>query len=326
MQRAYDVVKKLLVLVFLYSASQWLIVNSPFEKPVSVTESAGTVFAATTLALMIFSCGSIVFWIFLRGEKRRYVRESELAIGGVTLVFALSLWLVTTSSSIKRPVFGPDSGGIVLTAASLALFIFSTLIAVAALVGWPNFEKYVKLKVQEAVGVPFTDIQKSIDTTLKEVRNELRGRSLSTAGVQLGELSLGKDSLQVERRDLFDSAVESCRRGFRELENAAPGPRLMALNNWLYYSTFQKRPLTELTEEQALKYARELEKVGRENKATHLQLTYGRVVARRISSLEERASAKYLLNDLIPELSASARKEAQDCIRLLSFDDPRVAE
>lgn len=323
-ERGVTIASKIMALAVLFLVLCWLIINSPIAKPVSFADMTGTLLATSTLMIILCSGASVVYWVLFRKRRgRRYLKQSLVAIAGVSLIFFLSLWLVT-ATSVQRPIFGVEFGGLLLGAASLALFVFSTLIAIAALVGWPNFAKYIKSSVQEAISAPLDSIHKSIDTTLKEIRDELRGRSLSYAGLQLGELSLGKDSLQVEREELFNSAVESCRRGFRELEHAATGPRLMALNNWLYYSTFQKKPLIELTENKALEYARELEEAGRANKAVHLQLTYGRVIARCISSLEERAKAKNLLNDLMPQLSASERREAQDCIRLLNFNDPRM--
>jgi len=313
-RKRYRVLRESGYVLLLFGGSLWLIVHSPIAKTATFADSVGTLVAAVTLCLILLACAAILVSLFWREERRQYARQTITAMGFSALVFGMSFWLVT-NSSIEKPVFGADWGGVVLTAATLALFVFSTLIALVALVGWPNLDKFIMRKIHEVV-----------DPTLNTIQRELRGRSSCTAGYALGELSLGKgkESIRVERRELLEAAVDSCFTGFRELEGAGDGPRLMALNNWLYYSTLLKDPLPLLTDSEALEYARELEKVGRRVRATRLQLTYCRVVARRIGDHEERMRAKTLLHSITKQLSPYESIEAQDCLKLLEINDPKL--
>lgn len=205
-----------------------------------------------------------------------------LGLGATTYLFSASFWFITHSTLEGLEAATLDtSAGVLLTAASLALFVFSSLIAMAGLVGWPRLKKYVKERVAKAI---------------EPVKVELRGRSFSNAGYALGEISLGRDTFLVERRALLDSAVESCHLGFRALENATVGPRAMALNNWIYYMTFQER---RAQDPDALNYARELDKLGRKENRHHLRLTYCRAVACYSENLEERSKAIRTVSKMI---------------------------
>lgn len=245
------------------------------------------------------------------GMTKDLVRVA-LGLAATMSLFCSSLWFISHSTlEGLKPATLDTSAGVLLTAASLALFVFSSLIAIAAIISWPGLKQHINLSVRE-----------STDPKLKEIQSELRGRTYSNTGFALGELSLGKDTFQVERPALLDSAVESCWLGFLQLEEASDNPRLMALNNWLYFMTFQSGPPQKLGRRAVLEYANELEMIGRKHDAPRLQLTYCRAVACYETDPSERDRAKALLRNLAGKPSPYELREAQFCGLL--FEDPQL--
>lgn len=300
----------------LIGASLWLVVHSPIPERASVTRSSGvilsgaviTLFVAITIVVVLALAGKLRPESF-RTDRARTLYKASRAVALVTTLFCASLWLIG-HTSLTPPALDASWAGTLLAAASLALFIFAILIALAAAIGWPELKRYV-----------LRQVEKKIDP----LRKELRGRSLSNTGYSLGELSLSKGTFQVERRELLDLAVDSCRLGYLQLEQASDGPRLMALNNWLYYMTFQEGPPQD---PDILTHAQELYRVGVKNQAVRLQLTYCRVIARYPPSAvnEEWVRARAIVQLMCKKsppyqtLSRYEVKEANFC-RLI-FDDP----
>ncbi len=179
---------EIVAIAFLVAGMLWIIVST-LPKSNSLSDSMGMLLAASALGVVILTVATILHKTFVLGKKRRYVKKYAYAVGGVGLIFGLSLWLVNMYSSNQGSVFGSgsDAGGILLGAASLALFVFSTLIAMAGLIGWPRLKKYIKERVEKA---------------LEPVRIELRGRSFSNAGYALGEISLGRDTFSSVRLEV----------------------------------------------------------------------------------------------------------------------------
>jgi len=251
-------------------------------------------------------------------SRARSLLSGILAIGFIALLFSASYYFLVRASqtptssedtkpspAITQPVRVKDSEGILLAAASLALLVFTAFAAVVGIFGWKEVQEYIRTRVLAEVR-----------GDLEEYKNQLRGRSASILGHIQGELSLEKPSFKVLHPDLLEQAVDNCREGFRFLKESKGGPRLMALNNYLYYLAILGR---RIPGDQFLRLAEELLAVGQEYKVSRLQLTYCRFVATYSSDGNQKAIAAMIVEDLIlgKVIDKHEHEEARHCLRLL---------
>ncbi|HEV7671193.1 MAG TPA: hypothetical protein VGS22_21970 [Thermoanaerobaculia bacterium] len=235
-------------------------------------------------------------------------------VGLVAILFSGSLALIV-NSPLSKPAPISDSSSILLSAASLALFIFSSLVGIAAIFGWQQLQRDIDVKVRE-YGMNY---QLESQKKFADIENELRGRSASLIGFMLGELSIDYSGarMRVVREDLLRDSVHYCQEGFRRLKDSNdPGPRLLSINNYLYYYSLAN---PKSGNPSILRYVDELLAVGQENDKIHLQLTYCRIVALFSKDSKQRREAKEVVNDLIENKNLDRRqtKEAEGCLDLL---------
>ncbi len=240
-------------------------------------------------------------------KQRSEFWDKVVGIVECALALALTFLVVILSLRILSEVPPPphfllnDLAALLFGSASLALFIFSSLITIIAVLGWNNIIKNVQEKVEA-----------STEKKLQAVALEMRGRSYSNLGLLLGELSQTPGTFSFENSDRLALAVKICQAGYNILKDFSPGPRLMSLNNLVYYRS-QKKDRGDYA--YLLGKARELRAAGEENKIPCLLLTFCRVVvtfAEEVSESElEDASA--ILQSLIRKtgLEPSERKEAE---------------
>src|SRR6185295_11580682 len=87
------------------------------------------------------------------------VGKGFLAAGAVVLLFAASLYLVAHSRFDDTTPLNRDAASLLLSAASLALLVFATLIAFAGLIGWRFVENAVNRRVDERIPPRFSELQ-----------------------------------------------------------------------------------------------------------------------------------------------------------------------
>jgi uncharacterized membrane protein YqhA len=95
-----------------------------------------------------------------------------------------------------------DLSTILTSTGTIALFIFSMLIAAVAIVGWQTFEGKVKETVQALTA-----------ERLKTTEKEARGRSIAILGYVIGENSLDPERWCPTDVERLKEAIHHCRHG-----------------------------------------------------------------------------------------------------------------
>src|ERR1700758_1363741 len=124
-----------------------------------------------------------------------------LVAGGVVVLWAGALYLVIAALRLGVPRGLLPSLGELATllfgAASLALFIFSILIAGVAIIGYETLREGAR-----------KDIEAAMRSRIDVLESELRGRVLSVIGFMIGTLHSTPDQLeQHEHRPFLSEAV-----------------------------------------------------------------------------------------------------------------------
>ncbi len=236
-------------------------------------------------------------------------------LGAVTLLFSCALYFIV-NSPIPKLATATDSSALLLSAASLALFVFSSFVAIAGIFGWQQLQRTIEAKVSER----FLLSQLGNDKKLDALENELRGRTASLTGFMLGELSFdySSDGIKIGRPDLLEASVIYCRDGFSRLRySETPDARMFALNNYLFYhSLTNMRPLSPAM----IDAAEDLRTTGLEKNLPYLQLTYCRTIAIYSPSQAKKREAGKIVRGLISRNVLDSRqvKEAEACLKLLN--------
>lgn len=232
------------------------------------------------------------------GIGKSWLFRAFLAVGTACAIWAVSWYLAVSAPPLKGVTLG-DRADVLFGASSIALMLFSLVIALLALIGWGELKSQINEKIEVA-----------LERRFKRYDQELRGRILSGLGFMAGELSIEPGKLDAVNRDRLAMAVELCRAGYRNLQNLGDGPRFNALNNLVFYESILGE---EHRGEFLLESARELRSHGSRTDAARLLLTYCRVVLAYAKPGSEdweqgRMIAESLKKSNLPEYE---RKEAE---------------
>jgi hypothetical protein len=315
-----------------FAGASRLMVRLPIEGSITLPSSAGILAGAATLSIFLVVSFSFLASIYRqqKGEEltteinwkeanlelekkvvKRYLTRLLImaAIGGTAVLFAFSFWLIA-EKQIYTTVFSKDWGGTLLTAASLALFILSSLIAVFGIFGWQNLREHIDNRVKQVSEGRFLELHK-----------ETQGRFYSVMGYNMTELSMEEGSFEPKDMNRIAVAVAHCRRGYEYLKDSSPGPRLMALNNYVYYLCLRRDPSNGPW---LIKQAVELLEAGQRFQVARLVLTYCQVIARYSRAPASRRLAFNLLRQINTDFSMEKHeeKEALYCESLLR--DPEL--
>jgi hypothetical protein len=225
-----------------------------------------------------------------------------LVVSSVLALWAVAVYAVVAALALHTPTKSlptlGDMATLLFGASSLALILFSLLIAVAAIVGWQTLKNEVR-----------KEIEASTHQRIKTLEKELRGRVLTTIGFMIGALHSNPDQLeQDEHKDYLSEAVWYCQQGYDVLKDVRGRGKYMALNNLVYYSCLYGK---ELKGSSLLKEARILKEIGHKYNAPALLLTYCRVILQRGLDKKEFREAKLISTDLLnAELTERQKKEA----------------
>lgn len=251
----------------------------------------------------------------LRPGTRRPLRSLSkqatailLASSFVFLCWAGGWFFINNSPETPLPSLAAgDQADLLFGAASLALFIFSIVIAILAVFGWQTIEG----KIEERV-------ERQLNSRLDRLEREMRGRVWSALGFMIGELSTKTGSLIPVDRDRLAQAIELCQAGYKELYGLGGAAEFMGLNNLVHYLCVEGDGSRR---DFVLESARILKKRGQERERHWLQLTYCRAVLTFSEDASERTAAKALLEALVKsgKLKEYEKKEAKSYIK--KFDE-----
>lgn len=237
-------------------------------------------------------------------------------VGLIVLVCILSyvlIFIAKTSSSVKLGV--GDLAAILFGAASLALFIFSILIALwAAFFGWQTVQGIVRERVEAGMN----KLETSINIKIKLLENELRGRVASVLGHLMGEVSIDPETLKPKDKDRLVEAVHMCEEGYEFLQKVRGPAEFMALNNLVFYSCLsgdQSRP------DFLLNMGRLLKEKSQEKKSTNVLLTGCRAILQYSKDPQEKEAVRSILAGL-SQSAASTRERKEARAHLASFPAP----
>lgn len=128
--------------------------------------------------------------------------------------------LAPTTSDLATIFFG---------ASSLALIIFSLLLAMAAIIEWQSLKRDVRKEIELA---------DAAEKRMTRLEKELKGRMHTVTGLVIG--SLHSDPLAEQQdprdKDYLGEAIYYSQKGYKILKEIEGNGKYMALNNMLYYS------------------------------------------------------------------------------------------
>jgi hypothetical protein len=188
-----------------------------------------------------------------------------------------------------------DLATIFFGASSVALIIFSVLLAGAAIIEWQSVKETIKQATEAA--------NRAADAASGRIGNlekEIRGRVDSLMGLMLATVHSDPLALKQkeEKKDYIAEAVYYCQQGYDRLEDVEGYGKYMALNNLLFYSCLLgKEAKREVFLEQSLR----LRNVGHKFKAAAYLLTYCRVLLTYSNDLGALNEALAIAEQEIPD-------------------------
>jgi hypothetical protein len=231
------------------------------------------------------------------------------------LVWSLSLHFLRDADLERFKMGSSDIGDlatVLFGAASVALFIFSILVALLAIFGWQSIQSEVRSKAEEAA--------KKVTDPLK---SELMGRTLSIQGYLLGESYVDPETFRVRKgqEDALKEAIYLCQQAYEQLKKIKEGSaEYMALNNLIYYTCVSQ----DLSRKDFLcTKALELKRRGQEHDVINLLLTACRVMV-EFGNEPERLEAKSILTSILERRTVSTRERAEAAVYLEWLRDVRI--
>lgn len=197
-------------------------------------------------------------------------------------ILVSALWLGIPGQSL------PNSGEmatLLFASASLALIIFSILVAAVAIFGWQALKNDVR-----------EDIEASTKERINAVENELKGRIFNVMGFMVGTLHSNPDKLDQANKENLAEAVYFCRQGYKMLQNVPGTVRYTALNNLVYYSALYGEADKESF---LLENAEQIKKIGQERDHPDFLLTYCRVILQYSTDAKAIEEARNIAQALV---------------------------
>jgi hypothetical protein len=245
-----------------------------------------------------------------RRQAGRKVSPVLLFLGFFFLLDIAAWCLMRGVLPMRKPDGTPlglvDQATILFGSATVALVVFSLVLAVVAVFGYETIKRSARQEIEE-----------SLKDRLAILEAEMRGRVLTTLGFVIGEISLTRDSLEALDRDRMEDAIRNSEKGYELLHKVGGPAEYMALNNLVYYLSLMG---DQSRGDFILEKAQLLRKAGQEHDAPHLLLTYCKAVLEFGRDGEEKRAARRIAEAVAanPRLSDRKRNEAKSY--LASFD------
>jgi hypothetical protein len=247
-----------------------------------------------------------------RPERSIFVRMLAALIG-VVLFFWIAAALITYYSDVYSYEV-VDVAAILFGASSLALVVFSSFMAILAIVGWQAAKDMIRERVDAAT-----------EAKLEDLKNEIRGRTLTSLGYLVGEMSLEANTLKVQDPVRLHEATELCQEGYNFLKKVPGGAGFMALNNLLYYlGLFGDESRRGFLIDQA----RQLKAAAEEHNAKNLLLTACGVIV-RYGEPTEIEEAKKIISAVALDNRSSLKERREANFYLASLEkavEPSISD
>jgi hypothetical protein len=249
------------------------------------------------------------------GKFARCVRLT-LAISFIIMIWIISFYFMIAGFADMPRVHSSDLSAVISGTGTIALSIFSILIAVAAIYGINSLDR----KVREVARV-LTKEQ------IARTEKELRGRSFAILGYLIGENSVKPDLSGSTDKERLKEAIYYSDRGYNILKETNLPAEYMALNNLLGYSCALQAEEKQ-NPRRLLKEAKRLLDAAEDHAdspgATNLLLTYARTIYIFCDDKSEISKARELLST-IDETHLNS-KERADAERVRDLLGKKLAE
>lgn len=264
----------------------------------------------------------------LKNLARKYKKTFTMA--GVFVVWLCSVYAVRGLGVLATSASGDwsDLATILFGSASIALTIFSILIALSAVIGWKAFQELMATEVssvaEKKVNEKVDSFRQKFEETnekMKKLELEMKGRALVTQGYILGQVSIPKGRLfpvDEKEKGRLAEAVGLSRQAYDMLQGISEPAEYMALNNLVVFSCALGLEEGGAIVEQARKLLLMAVKKGN----VDLQLTGCRAILQYKPNPSEVERARRTLRDLLasPTTTQGQRAEADLCLMEFSED------
>lgn len=215
------------------------------------------------------------------------------------VLWSYSTWLVTNIRWMPLPECG-DLATLLFGASSIALFIFSILMALVALIGWSEIQSRLK--------------------RVDNLENQLNGRVLSTLGHLLGEMSVDRETFDVKdkERERLDEAITHCQNAYEILQGHGEKLEFMALNNLIYCLSLANESGRS---DFLLEEARRTNKVAQKHRSNNLILTSSRAILQLSSDKEEKSRVRTSLRSIQESSLATSSQKREATVYLERFQE-----
>jgi len=247
-------------------------------------------------------------------EKLRVVASATLWVVKVSalvcfiiLTWILGVRVIKQTDILLLPY--ADLASILFGASSLALFVFSSFIALLAIVGWKALNDTIREQVQI-----------STNAKAQALENESKGRTFSAIGYILAESALrqAEGVIEIIDKQKLSEAILFLQRGYNLLRLIGGAAEYMALNNLVFYSLIDDdKPRAGYLIEKA----HDLMRAGQEHNNADLMLTACGVVLRYGTDGGKREEALMILK-VIQENPRQPLKRRNEAKYYLSLAPP----
>ena len=251
-------------------------------------------------------------WIRRSGVWWRWL-QIIVGCAVIILVSIASFYLSVKARKVTPPVGSLELTQVLLATASLALFVFSILIAIfAAFFGWKTIQ-----------GIVNEMVASSMHSKVNLLESELRGRVISVMGHLIGEMSINQNSLEPLDKERLREAVSHCQQGYEYLKRVGGPAEFVGLNNLIYYSCISEDgKRKDFLLEQARSMKKECEAHDLTEANENLLLTAYRAILQYSSSDDEKRRVRSVLREIAAS-SNSVRHRREAGIHLLRFPEPK---
>lgn len=203
-----------------------------------------------------------------------------------------------------------DIATLMFGAASVAMFVLSFLVAIAAIFGWQGLRRAIDEKVAMAVKEVRVDVQQ-----------EIHARVYAGLALILGRICRTERSLSIERADLLDAAILNCRRSiksFQELSALDEESYNIVRNNLAFYLALRGQPADS---QYALGLGADLQEWALSYENHDATLTLCLATLRFSEDADQRTSALKTLEQIRDDPGASEHEKKEAEKILASFPD-----
>lgn len=236
----------------------------------------------------------------------------------ILFLWAASYYIVARAVERKVPQISSPTPGDLATllfgASSLALILFSFVLALAAVFGWETLKNNVRRELEAAS-----------NTRVETLEQELYGRVLSVIGLMIGTLhSEPQERYQdPDNQDYLFEAVYYCQKGYDILKKVEGYGKYMALNNLVYYSCLHGE---RAKGDYLLKQAQTLKEVGQEFNSPDYLLSYCRAVLEFGSDPIEIQGAQSIADALLSDNKALTPRQTKEATMYVTSLADRLSE